>query len=323
MTERVGALVLTAALIVARPASAEVHRWVDARGIVHYTDRVPDSPAPAAVAMPVERATKAPAPRAPRAPMTLDALFELTGTGRQVTGLTRRLAREFRPAKGQLPTSAEATIERVVARTFTAEAVMRLTREEFARGLDGPKLEAKLGWLRSPLGHRIAALEMTTGEPDQDRLLAEFARQLTSTPASERRRQLIERLDWVSGGSDVSADIAAALSASIARAVAARTPGVHHISRRQIDSQTDEIRTTTAGRVRQATGVSMLYTYRTLTDEELERYVEFESTEAGRWYNGLLRRALLAVLTRVFEETAQAVFAAVPPERWSRAGDGE
>lgn len=293
MTERVGALVLAAALVLPRPASAEVHRWVDARGIVHHTER---------------------------APVTLDALFELTGTRRQVTGLTQRLAREFRPGKGQLPASAEATIERVVAESFTPDAVTRLAREEFARGLDRTRLEAKLSWLRSPLGHRIAALEMATAEPDQDRRLAQFARQLASTPASERRHQLIERLDWVSGGSDVSADIAAALSSSIARAVAASTPGGPPISRRQIDSQTDEIRATTAGRVRQATVVSMLYTYRTLTDEELERYVEFESTEAGRWYNGLLRRALLAALTRVFDETAQAVFAAVPPERWSRAG---
>ena len=41
-------------------------------------------------------------------------------------------------------------------------------------------------------------------------------------------------------------------------------------------------------------------------------------TEAGRWYNTLLRRALLTTLTRTFDETAQAVFAAVPPERWAR-----
>jgi len=307
MTERAGVVVLVAALVIARPASAEIHRWVDARGIVHYTDRVTRS-APIAVAL-------------TSGPVALEALFELTGTRRQVTGLTRRLMSEFRPAKGQLTTSDEATIVRVVARTLTADAVMRLTREEFARGLDRPKLEAKLVWLRSPLGHRIAALEMATAEPDQDRLLTEFARQLASVPTSERRRELIERLDWVSGGSEVSADIAAALPASIARAAAASAPGVHHISRRQIDSQTDEIRATTAGRVRQATVVSMLYTYRTLSDEELERYVEFEGTEAGRWYNGLLRRALLAALTRVFDETAQAVFAAVPPERWSRAGN--
>jgi len=195
-------------------------------------------------------------------------------------------------------------------------------REEFGRGLDHPQLEAKLAWLRSPLGHRIAALEMATAEPEHDRVMAEYGARLKASPPSQRRIELIERLDWVSGASEVSADVAAALSSSVTRAVALNTPADRRASRRQVESQAEELRATAADPMRKAAAISMLYTYRALSDEELERYVEFESTAAGRWYNALLRRALLTSLTRAFDETAQAIFTAVPPERWSRAAAG-
>ena len=329
MTDRIA--VLLALVLAASPASAEVHRWVDGRGIVNYSDRAPQPPGeppvpvavvapPAAQLAPPVAPTPAavPAEAAPSGPITLDELFELTGTRRQTTALTLRLAREFRPVKGQVPAAAEPTIERVVARTFDPDAVLRAVREEFARGLDRPKLAGKLAWLRTPLGRRVTALEIASGDPDRDRLLAEFTAKVAAAPPSERRRELIERLDWVTGSSDASADVAAARSTSVARAIALNTPAARRPSRGQLDSQADEMRASVAAAVRKATLVSLLYTYRALSDEELEHYVEFESSEAGRGYNALLRRALVAALTRTFDETAQAIFAAVPPERWSR-----
>ena len=344
MTERLAVLVVAGALVAASPASAEVHRWIDADGVINYSDRAPQPsappvapaaepaaeppvvmatvaaplavPAPAPIPMPAAIAT--PAEPAPSGPVTLDVLFELTGTKRQLAGLTARLAREFRPAKGQVPAPAQVTIERIVARTFHPDTVYRLAKDEFARGLDRSKLKAKLRWLRSPLGRRVAALEIATADPEHDSELAEFGATVAAKPPSERRRQLVERLDWVSCASDVSADVTAALSSSVTRAIALNAGGGRRPSRRQIESQAEEVRAGAAVRLRQATIVSMLYTYRTLSDEELERYAEFESTEAGRWYNALLRRALLTTLTRTFDETALAVFAAVPPDRWAR-----
>jgi len=127
MTDRVAALLVLGLLVTAAPASAETHRWVDARGVVNYSDRAPqppgEPPVSVAVAAPAEPvSTVAVAPAAPRAvvtpvtpsgPITLDELFELTGTRRQLAGLTVRLAREFRPARGQVSAGAEATIERI------------------------------------------------------------------------------------------------------------------------------------------------------------------------------------------------------------------
>ena len=42
MTDRIA--VLLALVLAASPTSAEIHRWVDGRGIVNYSDRAPQPP---------------------------------------------------------------------------------------------------------------------------------------------------------------------------------------------------------------------------------------------------------------------------------------
>jgi hypothetical protein len=331
MTERPIAVVVAIACLAASPAGAEIHRWVDPHGVVNYADYPPQPYDVAPVAAPEPAATDAMVAVAAAAPeearpaqepspgrdMTLDELFELSGLRRQLVSVTARLSREFRPMQGQLAAPAEATIGRVVARTFTSEAIYRVAREEFARGLDRPKLDAKAAWLRSPLGRKVTALEVAGAEPEHDGPAGEAAARPATADA--RRRELLERLDWVSGASDVSADVVVALASSVARAIARHGPPERRPSRRQLESHAEELRGRTAEPLREAALASMLRTYRALSDEELQRYVAFESTEVGRWYNALLRRALLAGLTRAFDDTTDAIFEAVPPERWAPA----
>ena len=64
---RAGALVLAAVLLLAGPAAAQVYRWVDERGVAHYTegrDSVPERFRATAVAVPMRREPPAPAPAA-------------------------------------------------------------------------------------------------------------------------------------------------------------------------------------------------------------------------------------------------------------------
>ena len=66
---RAGALVLAAALLLALPgtAGAQIYRWVDERGVPHYTegiDSVPERFRATAVALPMRKEPPAPAPAA-------------------------------------------------------------------------------------------------------------------------------------------------------------------------------------------------------------------------------------------------------------------
>jgi hypothetical protein len=63
----------------------------------------------------------------------------------------------------------------------------------------------------------------------------------------------------------------------------------------------------------------MLYTYQTLDDDELAEYVRFSSSDAGRWYNTAMRKALVGSIGKAVEQAAAELVRAVPLERWARA----
>jgi Domain of unknown function (DUF4124) len=323
MTERRAALALAAALLLAPvPGAAQVHRWVSPQGVVSYSDRPqPSSPVTAPEPQREPQPQREPAPPAQAAvpAATLDELLEASGLRVQLAGLTVRLAAELRPPEGRVSSHDLATIQRVVATTLAADRVYRLVRDEAARNADTTTLRAQAAWLVTPLGRKVAALERRDTGVEADARFAAFTKSLAANPPSPRRRELIERLDWVSGASEVSIEIVAAVTGSVARAAAAAAPPTLRAPAHHIERRVTEVRARAAESIRESTLAAMLYTYRDLSDDELAQYVTVESSDLGRAYNRLMRRALVRVLGRVLEEAAVAMFKAVPPERWTQA----
>ncbi|HXD96762.1 MAG TPA: DUF4124 domain-containing protein [Candidatus Acidoferrum sp.] len=309
MTERGVALALGVALLLAPiPAAAEVHRWVGPGGVISYSDRPPR----------LNDLTTSEPERGPRSQVSLDQVLGASGTRAQLNGLMARLAREFGAPDGRVSARDQAAIQYVVAARLSGDRVFRLVRDDIARHLDGAKLQAKGAWLATSIGRRVAALEQREASVDADARVAAFARTLAANPPSARRRELIERLDWVTGTSDVSAQIVAGIAGSVARAGAAAAPAERRTPARYIENQVAELQVRAAESLRESAVVSLLSTYRDLSDDELELFVTFESSDAGRWYNQLLSQALMRSLHRVFDEAAVAMFKAVPPERWAQ-----
>lgn len=334
MTERVTTLVLAAALtLAAAPGAAETFRWVDPRGAVTYSDRPPQphditgaAPAPRAESEPpyAEPArprspvvTDAPAPR--RGPATVDDLLELSGARAQLAGFAARLAAELRPRPGQMSAPDQRAAERILDRELRPEALYALVRSEFRRHLDRARLEAVVAWLETPLGRAITALEVAASEPAAAAALAEYARRLEAAPAPAARAELLERLDWVSGGGEGSVEIVAAIARSVAKAVAAVAPPERRLRPGQIERQVVEVKARVSAAVARQVLVSRLYTYRSLDDRQLEEYVRFQASEDGRWYNATMRKALRPVLDQVLGRTTLELVKAVPPERWAPA----
>lgn len=326
MTERVWAilLVVVAVAVAPDPGAAEVYRWVDARGTVTYADRPPrpdEVATPASVAPPERESAVIAPPVEPlrTGPATIDELLELSGAKAQLPGMTSRIAGEFRPRPGQMSPKDQAAIDRIVGRTFRHEKIYALVRDEVRRRLDRAELEATVAWLRSPVGRKITALEIASSETGAEQKAAAYAASLKLNPPSGRRLELVQRLEWVSGSTDVSLDILAAITRSTAKAMSAVLPPDRRLRPGQIERQGEEVRARASEAIAQQSLVAMLHTYRSLEDEEIEQYVRFEASEAGRWYNVAMRKAVVAAIGGVVEQTALELVRAVPPERWARA----
>jgi hypothetical protein len=56
----------------------------------------------------------------------------------------------------------------------------------------------------------------------------------------------------------------------------------------------------------------MLLTYRTLSDHEVEQYVQFVESEAGQWYMSVMSSTLLMAVEVAAEAAAGELVTAVP-----------
>jgi hypothetical protein len=349
MTERRSSLVLAAMLVLAATtASAGMFRWVDEQGNVTYSDRPPqprDSGAAAPEAKPaadlkvpeskasdlktaspktaegMRRDAKATMPPlvAPRTGATkIDELLELSGARAQLVGLVARVAADLRPAPGQMNASDMTMIERVLVQSLRPDAVYGAVRDAFIPQVDRASLETTASWLRTPAGRKIIALEIASSQPAAEQKIVEYTAIVKSNPPPARRLELLQRLDWVTGANETSADLVAAIARGLSAAVSAAGPPEKRLRPGQIEERAEQVRARANETLREVRTMSMLYTYQSLNDDELLEYVRFSGTDAGRWYNTAMRKALIGAIGKAVEQTATELVRAVPLERWAR-----
>jgi len=356
MTDRIAPILTAIVALALLPAAsgAETYRWVDDQGNVTYSDRPPQSreigapetkpatepkapeaktpePRPmepkspevkAPEPPPKARDAKATAPPTPiprSGPTKIDELLELSGTRTQLAGLLSHVAADLRPPPGQMSAQDMATIERILAQSLRPEAVYGAVRDAFRSQVDRPNLEATAAWLRTAVARKIIALEIASSEPSADKKLADYAASIKANPPPARRLELLQRLDWATGANETSADLVAAIARALASAVSAAGPPEARLRPGQLDERAAQVRARAYDSLREVHTMSMLYTYQTLEDDELLEYVRFSSSEAGRWYNAAMRKALVASIGKAVEQTAAELVRAVPLERWARA----
>jgi hypothetical protein len=315
------ALVAVATLAVSAHAGS-VHRWLDGDTVV-YSDQppppgVPPVPLPERETPPIVRfAEPVPAEAEPAGPATVDEILAASGIRHQLPGIARALSGEYLPRPGQLDERDAALVAQVVARHWAPEPLFAALREDFGRRVDARHLDAMAAWFRAPLGRKVTALEIAGSEPEAAARVAAFAAALKTVPASAARRDLVARLDWVSGTTDVSTDVALSIAGSVARATAATSPGVRRTAPGVIERRVEEMRSQVGAGLTGNVTTQMLYVYSPVSDDELNQYVDFLASPAGRAYSRASHAALRRVVREVADRTALDVLRAVPLSRWT------
>ena len=184
-----------------------------------------------------------------------------------------------------------------VAAAYNAERLRREFRNRLPAELTAADQERALVWLSSDLGRRIAALEEKSGEREgfEERQQATPRLMATLPPARVGR---FKRLTTATRCAYVFADIHIQTSSAIAYAIARLKPSKDAVSpeslKKDIEAQRDRIVTTFG----QLCTAEAAYTYRTLSDEEVDRYIQFTESPEGRRYDAAMSAVLNMVLAK-------------------------
>jgi len=239
----------------------------------------------------------------------LDDLLQSSGLRVQLDSLTAGIRAQFLRAHRNQSSQDRLVIDRIVTERFSADILYSRIKAEFQRDLESGRLQKAVAWYESPLGKRIVGQELAALVAPG---AADAVADLEQHRPSARRIDLIERLDAGGGASETTVDVTVAIVRSLTVAFQPGLPAVAGLSRDQLDRQIARARNRTLEDMRRVCMVSMLLAYRGLSDDELERYVQFVESDGGRWYMTVMNSALLTAVDAAADATASELATAMP-----------
>lgn len=294
---RATALSLLAFTLLAAPADAKTYRWVDAKGVVNYSDRPPQRE-----------------PVVGERDALVDEALTLSGVRKQIEALPAQVRAGAEASPSPLPAKERATVAKIIGDAFRSPQILAAVRTAFQKSYDPTQIGLLLAQLRTPLARKMAELEGATSEPGFAQKLRAFAVELKDAPPAQDRLARLAQLEALSGATDLVLELRATAIAAALKALSPLLPPEKRMPPDRVDGLAREV----AGQQRDATRQEMLlvylYAYRDATDQELDEYIGIEGSEAGRWFQDIYRKALLEALTAATETAVRQVAKSFAPK---------
>lgn len=188
-------------------------------------------------------------------------------------------------------------VKAAVATAFGADVLRQACRDAFTERLSAGEEEQVLAWLTTGLGKQVTRLEEGedyTSAEEVARREADTKRLAGSLPAS--RVALLERLASASFAGEAAANMIISTTVGTTYGVAAATPPLDTTMVDALRKRMEAQRPQMAAYLHRLAVAQYAYTYRSLLNDELERYVAFAESPYGRRYH----EATIHALERAF-----------------------
>jgi hypothetical protein len=234
-------------------------------------------------------------------------LYEKSGMDALVKQIIRLYLSGLAQHQAELPPELFNALQRAGRDAFKAAKMRKKVLEVMESSFDPELAQQVLGWLLSPLGQKITTLESIQFVPKALQDIQAFGKQLQSNPPTQKRLELIRRLDAATAASEKNVEVALTILVQIATPVADTMGKEERMDVEDMRRQIDLRRPQLEENARKSTEISLIYIYQNLTDHELERYVSFSESEIGTTYHKLAFEALMAALTDAAEDNGKSV----------------
>ena len=285
------------ALTAGSQAEAKTYRWVNEQGIVTYSDQPPQ-------VRPVEGEREA----------LIGEALEISGTRKSLETIPAHIRAQFDARQTPLKPEEKTRVVKILGDAFRPDVLYGAVRGAFRANYDPARMNVVIAQLRTPLFRKVAALEVAASEPGAKQDLERFAIGLQGDIPRPARVALVQRHEASMRSAELQIEMGVVAFRAVTRSLEPVLPSEKRPTARETDSAERALRAQQDGLIRSAL-VRWLYTFRSLTDEELAEYVAFGETDAGRWFVAMQRKGLLDAMRTAMDAAARQMAAAFPAKR--------
>lgn len=230
-------------------------------------------------------------------------LMKLSGLEKQIRQIPLQVLAGFDKDGKKLPPQRYTALRRVLSQAYNGQTLEQHVYKRLHSELTHELATKTLGWLRTDLARKITKLEEQASTPQAIQQMQAFAKKFDSNPPTQQRLGLARRIALATDAAELLLDITESSTFGLAMALDAMLPPDQRQGEARLRVQLERQRPTLRENYEQLSTVSSLFAYQSLSDAELERYVDFLESELGTQYTLLANTALKDAL---YEASTQA-----------------
>ncbi len=187
----------------------------------------------------------------------------------------------------QLPGNLISTMKALAKDAFAARGLRETMLSELKEKLTVQDLKEVLRWLNSPMGKKCTRLEEAASTPETLSAMQQYAAGLQNSPPTAERLNVLRQLDSAVRATESSVEIAIGSQVAVASAIISTFPVEQQRPVADIARELEKERPQIEAAARMQTLLSLLYTYRSLTEAEVQEYIAFTTSPAGSKYHAV------------------------------------
>ncbi len=218
----------------------------------------------------------------------------------------------------KLPAQTLEEIMDAAASAYESQKLRNIMLRSFAGKMNDAEIRSVIQWLDSPTGVKCTDLEKQslTAEAFQD--LSRFAEEIQKKPPRPERLKLIGELDRATKATATSVEIFINSNLAVATAVTLSLPQENSTLLSEFKKKLETGKAAIENALQEQTRVSLLYTYRSLSDSEIKEYIDIATSPAGSKFNAVGIEAFQKAMVdggMDFGQAVAKVFGNVNPKR--------
>jgi hypothetical protein len=236
-------------------------------------------------------------------------LLHNSGLAVQLKSFPRQVEQDLATAQGRLPDELLNALRSATKDSFSPAAMQDDLVRGIAARLTVGEMRKALVWLDTDLGRRMTRFEELAAEQLTPESLQAYAEGMKRRPLSAKRGELIAGLAAATKAVEGSANIIEGVALGIAVGMDSMQPVQKRLGMAALSEQLRQ--SMPPDRIREAIGavtpVMYAYTYREVSDADLEAYLAFNRSNSGVRYND----AMMGALTEALAQAGLRVGAAI------------
>jgi hypothetical protein len=229
-----------------------------------------------------------------------EQLIARSGLAEQLKGYARQIDAEIAQARGRIPEPLLAAMRDAARVTFSPAELRDDVTRTLSAEMPAEDMRQALAWLDTAPGRRVTLAEEESSASLSPEAVQAFLAAQDGKPLAPRRAELLSGLMRATRAVDQATHLAESITLGIAVGVDAAQPEQNRLGPAKVRERVQSM--LPSDKLRQAIAESMpylfAYTYRNVSDADLQAYLEFNRTPLGTRYNDAMTRALTGAVTR-------------------------